>query len=102
MFLILFIQVLAPLYLCRPLWTSLCKVTCYKVDLIFFKVQFRPEGVYQYFIKIKVKGPFNNYVDKMREEGGQKMSVILHTQGRKTDQTRGRGQKMTKVQVVVE
>ena len=28
------------------------------------------------------KGPFNNYVDKMREgEGGQKMSVFVYAQG---------------------
>ena len=30
------------------------------------------------------KGPFNNYVDKMRVGGGQKMSVFVHTQGIKT------------------
>ena len=31
-----------------------------------------------------LKGPFNNYVDKMRGGGGQKMSVFVHAQGRKT------------------
>ena len=31
------------------------------------------------------KGPFNNYVDKMRvERAGQKMSVFVHAQGIKT------------------
>ena len=30
------------------------------------------------------KGPFNNYVDKMRGEGGPKMSVFVHAQGIKT------------------
>ena len=38
-------------------------------------------------------GPFNNYVDKMRGEGGgQKMSVFIHAQGIKTVQ----GVKMAK------
>ena len=32
------------------------------------------------------KGPFNNYVDKMRG-GGQKMSVFVHAQGIKTVHT---------------
>ena len=27
------------------------------------------------------KGPFNNYVDKRRGGGGQKMSVFVHAQG---------------------
>ena len=30
------------------------------------------------------KGAFNNYVDKMRGGGGQKMSVFVHAQGIKT------------------
>ena len=30
------------------------------------------------------RGSFNNYVDKMREGGGQKMSVFVHAQGIKT------------------
>ena len=30
------------------------------------------------------KGSFNNYVDKMRGGGGQKMSVFVHAQGIKT------------------
>ena len=30
------------------------------------------------------KGSFNNYVDKMRGEGGQKMSVFVHARGIKT------------------
>ena len=30
------------------------------------------------------KGAFNNYVDKMRGGGGQKMSVFVHAQGNKT------------------
>ena len=29
-------------------------------------------------------GAFNNYVDKMRRGGGQKMSVCVHAQGIKT------------------
>ena len=29
----------------------------------------------------RYKGPFNNYVDKMRGGGGQKMSVFVHAQG---------------------
>ena len=29
-------------------------------------------------------GPFNNFVDKMRGGGGQKMSVFVHAQGIKT------------------
>ena len=31
-----------------------------------------------------LKGAFNNYVDKMRGGGGQKMSVFVHVQGIKT------------------
>ena len=48
-------------------------------------------------------GSFNNYVDKMREGGGQKMSVFVHTQGIKTVHAR-RGVKkwQTSVHVVVE
>ena len=38
----------------------------------------------------KPKGPLNNYVDKMRGGGGQKMSVFVHAQGIKTVHT-GRG-----------
>ena len=30
------------------------------------------------------KGAFNNYLDKMRGGGGQKMSVFVHAQGIKT------------------
>ena len=44
------------------------------------------------------KGSFNNYVDKMREGGGQKMSVFVHAQGIKTvDAGMGGGQKMAKI-----
>ena len=42
------------------------------------------------------KGPFNNYVDKMRGEGGQKMSVFVHAQGIKTVHEGGGDQKMVK------
>ena len=35
---------------------------------------------------LTIKGPFNNYVDKMSGEGGQKMSVFVHAQGKKTVQ----------------
>ena len=42
------------------------------------------------------KGPFNNYVDKMREGGGQKMSVFVHAQGIKTVHKGEGGQKMAK------
>ena len=41
----------------------------------------------QFFQKTKKnqpKGAFNNYVDKMRVGGGQKMSVFVHAQGIKT------------------
>ena len=54
------------------------------------------------------KGPFNNYVDKMRGGGGQKMPVFVHAHGIKTVHARGDGrgggQKMAKdsVHVVVE
>ena len=43
------------------------------------------------------KGPFNNYVDKMKGEGGQQISVFVNTRG-------GRGSKNGKIlsQVVVE
>ena len=39
--------------------------------------------------------PFNNYVDKMRVGGGQKMSVFVHAQGIKTVHAGG-GQKIAK------
>ena len=42
------------------------------------------------------KGSFNNYVDKMRRGGGQKMSVFVHAQGIKTVHTGWLGQKMAK------
>ena len=36
-------------------------------------------------------GAFNNYVDKMRGGGGQKMSVFVHAQGIKTVHAGGGG-----------
>ena len=39
------------------------------------------------------KGPFNNYVDKMRGGGGQKMSVFVHTQSIKSVHAGGGGVK---------
>ena len=47
-----------------------------------------------------ILGAFNNYVDKMRGGGGQKMSVFVHPQGIKTVHA-GRGIKKF-VHVVVE
>ena len=50
----------------------------------------------QHFVKNCPQGPFNNYVDKMRE-GGQKMSVFVHSQVIKTVHAgRGVGQKFGK------
>jgi hypothetical protein len=40
---------------------------------------------------------FNNYVDKIRGEGGQKMSVFVHAQGIKTVHAEGRGSKNGKI-----
>ena len=37
------------------------------------------------------KGAFNNYVDKMRGGGGQKMSVFVHAQGINTVHAGGWG-----------
>ena len=50
------------------------------------------------------KGPFNNYVDKMRGGGGQKMSGFVYAQGIKTVHTGGRGVKkrQNSVRLVVE
>ena len=49
------------------------------------------------------EGPFNNYVDKMRRGGGQKMSVFVHAQGIKTVNARGGVKKwQNSVHVVVE
>ena len=48
------------------------------------------------------KGLFNNYMDKMKRRGGQKMSVFVHTQGIKTVHTRGGVKKLqNSVNVVV-
>ena len=41
-------------------------------------------------------GPFNNYVDKMKGGGGQKMSVFVHAQGIKTAHAGEGGQKLAK------
>ena len=38
------------------------------------------------------KGSFNNYVDKIRGGGGQKMSVFVHTKGLKPVHAGGEGQ----------
>ena len=43
------------------------------------------------------KGAFNNYVDKMRGGGGQKISVFVHTQGIKTVHTGGGGSENGKI-----
>ena len=45
---------------------------------------------------IQCRGPFNNYVDKMRG-GGQKMSVFVHAQGIKTVHAGGGGSKDGKI-----
>ena len=37
-----------------------------------------------YDLQKTAQGTFNNYVDKMRGRGGQKMSVFVHAQGIKT------------------
>ena len=42
------------------------------------------------------KGLFNNYVEKIRGERGQKMSVFVHAQGIKNVYAGGEGQKMAK------
>ena len=39
---------------------------------------------YPKFTALPSKGAFNNYVDKMRGGGGQKISVFVHAQGIKT------------------
>ena len=41
-------------------------------------------------------GALNNYMDKMRGEEGQKMSVFVNAQGIKTVHAGGGGQKMAK------
>ena len=53
--------------------------------------------------KIEIaRGPFSNYVDKMRGRGS-KMSVFVHAHGIKTVHARGWGQKLQNaVHVVVE
>ena len=48
-----------------------------------------------------VKGAFNNYVDKMRGGGGQKMSVFVHAQGIKTVHGGGRGGQKWQISVHV-
>ena len=50
------------------------------------------------------RGSFNNYVDKMRGGGGQKMTVFVHAQGIKTVHAGGGGGKkwQNSVHVVVE
>ena len=54
-------------------------------------------------IACSCKGPFNNYVDKMRKGVGQKMSVFVHAQGIKTVHAGGGGKKwQNSVHVVVE
>ena len=45
----------------------------------------------QVFRSFGCKGAFNNYVDKMRGGGGQKMSVFVHAQSIKTVHARGGG-----------
>ena len=48
-------------------------------------------------------GSFNNYVDKMRGGGGQKMSVFVHAQGVKSFHAGGGSKKwQNSVHVVVE
>ena len=42
------------------------------------------------------RGPFNNYVDKMRWGGGQKMSVFVHAECIKTPRRGDGDQKMAK------
>ena len=54
--------------------------------------------VHNLCIAIFNKGAFNNYVDKMRGGGGQKMSIFVHAQGIKTVHARG-AQKMVHVVV---
>ena len=44
-----------------------------------------------------IKGPFNNYFDKMKEGGGQKKSDFVHAQSIKTVHTEGGGSKNGKI-----
>ena len=54
-------------------------------------------------LSIYNKGAFNNYVDKMRGGGGQKMFVFVHAQGIKTVHAGGGVKKwQNSVHVVVE
>ena len=49
------------------------------------------------YTSVSYKGAFNNYVDKMRGEGCQKMSVSVHAEGIKTDHAGGGGSKNGKI-----
>ena len=49
------------------------------------------------FVFKSFKGAFNNYVDKMRGGGGQKMTVFVHAQGIKTVHAGGGGAKNGKI-----
>ena len=54
------------------------------------------------FVKYCAKGPFNNYVDKMKGEGVKKKSVFVHAQGIITVHAGGVKQWQNYVHVVVE
>ena len=53
-----------------------------KVRIVNQNTHFKPENIF--FLKIEwgilgvPKGPLNNYVDKIREEGVKKVSVFVH------------------------
>ena len=49
------------------------------------------------WVRILNKGPFNNYVDKMRGRVGQKMSAFVHAQGIETVHDEGGGSKNGKM-----
>ena len=51
----------------------------------------------QFFYDRKYKGAFNNYVDKMKGGGDQKISVFVHVQGIKTVHAGGVGVKNGKI-----
>ena len=48
-------------------------------------------------ISLQDMGPFNNYVDKMRVGGGQKMSAFVHAHGITTVHAGGGGSKNGKI-----
>ena len=72
------------------------KVTDLQNEFVFVAKNGQLEDVKRIFFYISSRS-FNNYVDKMRWVGGQKMPILVHVQGKNVHVEVGRWSKKGKI-----